>query len=83
MTIERMFSAQNEVFEFLITQPTPEQIVAFHPSRSSQERMSYLLEANRNGQISNDELEELYEYLQLGRFMNMLKIKAREKLSSS
>ena len=81
MTIERMFSAQEEVFEFLTTQPTPEQIIAFRPSQASQERMSFLLEKNRNGQISSDELEELDEYLRLGRFMDRLKIKAREKLS--
>ena len=73
MTIERMFSAQDEVFEFLPTQPTPEQIIAFRPSQPAQERMSYLLEVNRNGQLSSDELEELDEYLRLGRFMNIAK----------
>lgn len=44
-------------------------------------KCQHSLEKNRNGQISSDELEELDEYLRLGRFMDRLKIKAREKLS--
>ena len=82
MTI-RPVSAQDEVYEFLTSQPTPEQIIAFRPSEESEERLRYLLDANRTDRLTKEEQTELDEYLKLEHFMRMLKIKAREKLAQA
>ena len=74
-------SAQDEVYEFLLSQPTPEQIIAFRPSPEAEERLSYLLDVNRSDRLTKEEQFELDEYLKLEHWMRMLKIKAREKLA--
>lgn len=81
MDFERVFSAQEEVLEFLTTQPSPEQIIAFTPSAAAQERLHILLEKNKSSALTADEELEVDEHLRLGRFMNMLRIKARQKLA--
>lgn len=45
-------SVQDEVMEFLLTSPSPQQIIDFHASDVAQERLRYLLEANRNGTLT-------------------------------
>jgi hypothetical protein len=70
----------NEVFEFLVTAPTPEAIIAFQPSDKQQTRVSDLLERNRSGILTPDERAELEEYSRLNHFMRMLKAHARKKL---
>ena len=82
MAIERITS-QDEVYDFLISQPTPEQVIAFRPSETSQERMRYLLDANRNGTLTPAETTELDENINLEHFMRRLKIHARQKLAKS
>jgi len=74
-------SAQDEVYEFLMSQPTAEQIIAFRPSPAAQERLEYLLDTHRNDHLTKEERFELDEYLKLEHFMRMLKIKAREKIA--
>jgi len=71
---------QDEVIDFLLTAPTPEQIIAFHASESAQERLRYLLEANRNDTLTAAESEELDEASQVNHFVTMLKAKAHLKL---
>jgi len=69
----------DEVLEFLLTSPSPAEIIAFHPSAEVQARVRYLLEANRE-HLTAEEQAELEEYAQVEHLMRMLKIKAREKL---
>ncbi|MCC6802794.1 MAG: hypothetical protein IT319_07915 [Anaerolineae bacterium] len=74
-------SAQDEVYEFLTSQPTPEEIIGFRPSEEAEERLGYLLDTNQTDRLTKEERVELDEYLKLEHFMRMLKIKAREKLA--
>ncbi|MEO8396163.1 MAG: hypothetical protein ABI700_24425 [Chloroflexota bacterium] len=74
-------SPQDEFSEFLMSKPTPDQIIAFHPSEAAEDRMRYLLDTNRNNRLSSEEEFELDHYLKLEHLMRMLKIKAREKLA--
>jgi hypothetical protein len=76
--IERI-KTYEEVFEFLTSTPTPEQIIAFRPSEVAQERIRYLLDVNRNGTLTAEERTELDELSQIEHFMQMLKIWARRK----
>ena len=73
-------SAYDEVLEFLTSTPTLAQIISFRPSEAIQERISTLLEANRNGLLNAEERAELDEFEQLEHFMRRLKIRAHTKL---
>jgi hypothetical protein len=71
----------DEILDFLASTPTPQQIIAFKPSDTLQERLDDLLERNRQETLMPDEREELNEFLRMNHFMNMLVIRARQKLS--
>ena len=71
----------DEILDFLASTPTPEQIIAFQPSPTLQERTRYLLEQNRNGTLTAEEHNELDEFGRMNHFMSMLKIRARKKLT--
>lgn len=70
-----------EIIEFLASTPTPEHIIAFKPSEQLEQRLNYLLSKNRQDNLTNEERQELDEFLRMNHFMNMLKIRAREKLT--
>ena len=71
-----------EVYDFLLSAPSPEAVIAFHPSEETQARARYLLEANRNGTLSADEQAELDEFSNVEHFVRMLKIRAQKKVSA-
>ena len=77
---ETLFS---EIIEFLASTPTPERIIAFKPSEELEQRLTYLLAQNRQDALMMDERQELDEFLRMNHFMNMLKIRAREKLAET
>jgi hypothetical protein len=72
-----------EVFAFLVSSPTPEQIIAFRPSEATQKRVRTLLEANKESRLTAEEQAELDEFEQVEHFVRMLKIHARQMLSRS
>ena len=76
-------SVQDEVLNFLLTSPSPQQIINFHASDTAQERLRYLLEANRNGTLTEAEAAELDEASQMNHFVTMLKAKAHQKLNGT
>lgn len=71
----------DEILDFLISQPTPEQIVNLRASEATQERLRYLLDGNRNNTLNDAERAELEAYIQLDNLVARLKIRAHEKLS--
>lgn len=75
-------SPTDEVMDFLLSGPTPEQVLALRPSEVAQERLRYLLDGNRNHVLNDDERAELEAYSQLEHFVRRLKVRAREKLAS-
>ncbi|MDQ7025160.1 MAG: hypothetical protein Q9P01_08190 [Anaerolineae bacterium] len=76
-------SAIDEVLDFLVSTPTPQQIVKFHASEAAQLRLRYLLEANRNGTLTPEERAELDEAERLNHFIMMLKIRAHKAMKQS
>jgi len=68
-----------EVYRFLVSAPTPEQIIVFRPSESTQERVRQLLAANKTNRLTAEEQAELDEFEQVNHFMSMLKIYARRQ----
>lgn len=68
-----------ELYDFLLSSPTPEQIITFRPSTQAQERMTYLLISNRSGIMTSNEQSELDEFMRVEHFMRMLKARAHQK----
>lgn len=75
-------SIQKEVLTFLLTSPTPQDIIAFHASDDAQARLRHLLEANREGTLSPEESPELDEASQMNHFIMLLKAKAHKVIQS-
>lgn len=71
----------DEITDFLISGPTPEQIIAFRPTDALDQRLHELLEKNSGIGISQDERAELDRFLQINHLMTILKAKARLKLA--
>ncbi len=72
--------AAAEVAQFLAHHPTPEQIVAFHPSAEVAERAYELIQADREGKLSEEERRELESYLVIEHLMEMIKLEAHRQL---
>ncbi|WP_017296608.1 hypothetical protein [Nodosilinea nodulosa] len=68
-----------EVLDFLVTRPTPQDILAFKVSSAAQNRLSSLLDKNRGGILTEAEVAELDVYEQLEHLMILMK--ARTELS--
>ncbi|MFN6565145.1 MAG: hypothetical protein RMY28_035835 [Nostoc sp. ChiSLP01] len=70
-----------EVLEFLIKRPTPEEILAFKVSLQAQNQLQALLEKNRSTTLSAMELAELDVYEQLEHLMILLKAQALKAIA--
>lgn len=73
----------DEVLDFLLSAPTPEQVISLRPSQTAQERLRYLLDGSRVNTLNDLERAELESYLQLEHFVRQLKIRAQEKLAEN
>jgi hypothetical protein len=81
MTTLETGTVLDEVLEFLVSTPTPQQIIEFRPSETLQVRVRDLLDRNRSGTLTTEEHEELEEFSRMNHFVSMLKIRARKKLA--
>lgn len=68
-----------EVLDFLIKRPTPEEIIAFKVSSQAQMQLEALLEKNRSASLTQMELAQLDVYEQLEHLIILLKARAMEK----
>jgi hypothetical protein len=75
-------SIQDEVLSFLLSAPTPNQIIAFHASEDAQHRLRSLLDANHIGNLAAEERAELEEASQINHFFVLLKAKAYQALQA-
>lgn len=82
MTLDLQQSIFTEIADFIISQPTLEDIIAYHISPSQQERIDDLLDRNREGTLSSEERQEMETYLIISHVMTLAKAKARLKLQS-
>lgn len=65
-----------EVLDFLIKRPTPEEIATFKVSPQAQARLEILLEKNRQAILTSPEIVELDVYQQVEHLMILLKARA-------
>jgi hypothetical protein len=73
----------DEIMDFLSSTPTPEQIVAFQPTKTAQGRLRALLKKRHSGGLTPEEQAEFDEFTQLNHFMSLLKARARQKLDAA
>ncbi|MBX2998595.1 MAG: hypothetical protein KF893_08810 [Caldilineaceae bacterium] len=78
--IEYSLPYYEDVLEFLAGSPSAQEIIAFRPPQSAQERFSELLQANRERILSAQEEEEINHYIQIERMVSLLKAKAYSRL---
>jgi len=71
-----------EVAQFLASGPAPERIIAFHPSLEASARAAALLDASREGTLSDEERAELESSIALERMMRLVKAEASRLLAS-
>jgi len=72
----------DDMVDFLLSNPTPEEIIALRPREAVQERFRALLDHNRNNVLTDAERMEINEYVQLEHFVRRMKIRAREKFAT-
>jgi len=72
--------AYMELIEFIASGTTPEAVIEFRPSESTQQRVSELIERKHDGLLSEGEASELDDFLQLEHIMIMAKARARQRL---
>ena len=72
--------AETEIIQFLARNPSPDQIIAFHPSSAVEDRAYELVEAERERELTEEEERELETYLYLEHFMRMLKAETHLQL---
>jgi len=71
----------SEVLDFMASSPTSQEILDYKPSMEMENRLRDLLTKNEKDALSPQEREELNAFMNLNHFMNMLKIRVREKLT--
>jgi hypothetical protein len=71
-----------ELADFLVSQPTLEDITAYKVPAGVQEHIDTLLEKNRESGLSPEERLELEKILAVADVMNLAKAKARLKLKA-
>jgi hypothetical protein len=72
-----------EVYYFLASQPSRQQIMNYRPSAAAQERLRELLDLHRAGRSSTEQTAELDEFEQLEHFVRMLKLHIQELLDQA
>ncbi|MDX6499672.1 MAG: hypothetical protein QOG23_2932 [Blastocatellia bacterium] len=61
----------------LFARTSSDEVLAFHPSADSQERVRYLLERNESGEMTEDEATELERFGELEHLMQLVKARAQ------
>lgn len=72
-----------EILDFLISQPTSEQIIGFKVSETSQSCLQTLLQKNREATLTPSETAELDLYEQLDTLIGFLKARAFTMLQAA
>ena len=68
------------ITDFLASEPTQQEILDYHLPNDLQQRAHYLLELNGEDQLTSDEKQEMFSFMQADEMMALLKIKIKLKL---
>ena len=75
------FSDERTIMALLTSQPTPEQVLALHPSPEFQARAGELLERSKHGELTAHERTELDRYLLIEHLVRLAKANAYKRLA--
>ena len=81
MAVNVQQSIFTELADFLVSQPTLEELAAYKVSPGVQQHIDTLLEKNREGGLSAEERLELEKILAVSHVMTLTKTKAALKLA--
>ena len=76
------FKDESAIIELLSSRPTPEQILAIHPSPEFQERVSDLIYRSKQGELSRQEETDLDRSLLLEHIVRLAKTHAYQQQAS-
>lgn len=82
MAVDTQPSILTELADFLVSQPTLEEIASYSVSPAVQAHLEALLEKNRETVLSPDERFELEKLLAVSHLMTLMKAKAQLKLAN-
>lgn len=68
------------ITDFLASDPTSEDLLAYHLPDDLQARVEELVERNGEGQLNFDEQQELYDFIRADEMMALLKAKTKLKI---
>ncbi len=78
-------SAQQSVFsdlaDFIASQPTLEDVIAYHVPAALEMRVHELLDKNREEGLTSEEREEMHKFLAISHLMTLAKARARLRLA--
>ena len=77
-----MYSAYDEILDFVTSAPALEEILAFKHSPTTLERVIYLERAEADGTINEAEKLELREFEKAAYFIEQLKLRAARRIKS-
>lgn len=80
MDINIQQSIFEELADFIVSQPSLEEIAAYRVSEETDNRVHYLLEKNREEGLTPDEREEMTKFLTISHVMKLAKAKAHLQL---
>jgi len=76
-----LLRAYEEVIDFIAAGTTPDNVITFHPSEETKQRVANLLQREKTTRLTSDESFELDRYMQLEHLMRLAKARARKYLS--
>jgi hypothetical protein len=68
------------ITDFLASDPTPDQLIAYHLPDDLQARVDHLVEQNGEGQLTFDDQQELLDFMRADEMMALLKAKTKLRL---
>lgn len=68
------------ITDFLATEPSPQEIIAYHLPDNLQARADYLSERNGEDLLTPEEREEFHEFMNADEMFSLLKTKMKLKL---
>ena len=71
------------ITDFLATNPTPEEIIAYQLPDDLQSRAHTLLELNGEGELTPEERDEMIDFVRIDNMMTVLKAKMKLKLKKA
>jgi hypothetical protein len=77
-TTTQTIKVYDEIIELIASGTTPQSIIDFHLSDTTQNRLEDLIYNSKNNQLTQDKKQELDSYLMLEHIMTLAKAKAHQ-----